>query len=146
MKSRPTSIHALVLIAATLVLIVAVLGVLVGSGWLHLPADRLVIDGIPIGEVANPGNCTGPGPYTCDDLAAAAEDALDARQPGHAPVIRATLHDPDYGNPALFPFGAPVMHGWQGVMVLTLSNGSQRAVGIFCGVGHCGVDVPTYPR
>jgi hypothetical protein len=93
-------------------------------------AKYQVIDGFPIGSAAPCGACT--------DEIAMATTALDARDPGHAPVLSATPYtdiDPCTNgmSDVLCSRDAHVY-----VVVFRFADGSTRATGVAClGVSPC---------
>lgn len=119
----------------------------------HWPLTTLqVIDGFPVWYPL-PGMCSdSAGPvdrddtWSCEAWRHAAASALDAREPGHAPIIQFSLRGQDQWNPAFFPDGSPTYGtGPFTVMVMKLADGSVKAVGIGCNPGGCGASATYHP-
>lgn len=86
-----------------------------------------VVDGWPVGD---PLDCTTSG-ARCPELLAAATAGLGVRDPGHAPIVQATLHVEgvvfdDKGNQILWTRSGACCN----VARFELADGSVRAMGV----------------
>ena len=122
------------LIRPGLWLAIAALG-MAGCGVLPGGAAGLEIDGIPIGASRTCADLE-IGPARCNQMLATARDRLDRLVPGHADVVRVDLYaraDPTVdAAPAL----AIDTRFSLGVVVLSLADGTRRAVEIICNPGR----------
>jgi len=138
------------LVVALLVLVAGIVVLFVGRWPL---STGQVIDGFPVGMATS--SCGGSGgvgdgadTWSCEAWHRMASEVLDHREPGHPEIVRYSVHGQDEWNPAFFPDGPPSYGaGPFMVMVMRLSDGSVRAVGIGCNPGGCGAtdDPPMKP-
>lgn len=102
-----------------------------------------VVDGWPIGRERP---CA-IGDARCTDLMPVAINGFDRRDPGHAPIVRATLHDEGtmidaQGNHILMTRSGACCS----VALFELSDGSVRAIGVgYPGVSDIPVAIETGP-
>ncbi|HET7026380.1 MAG TPA: hypothetical protein VFI28_01675 [Candidatus Limnocylindrales bacterium] len=92
------------------------------------PGGDPIIDGWPIGPVLSCDNDT----VRCDELVPAGLAGFDQRDPGHAPVASSELHAEGLFSDALTGerFLLNRSGGNPSVLVMKLSNGSTRAIGV----------------
>jgi hypothetical protein len=122
-------------VAILLCLIVGACGALNRSPSI---APGTIIDGFPI-VGSSPCGTTGPvaeesETQTCPAWTAMAALALDAREPGHPPIVGFSVHLLDYANRAYF---AEEEGGSRPIMVMRLEDETLRAVAIDCDMGPC---------
>lgn len=120
------------------VLVFALLFGLVAGGC--APAADRIIDSWPVGE---PVQCADA--RSCDELVNVGLAGLNARDPGHPPVVRARLHregaisDPSTGQQILMIRSG----GCCQVLVVQLTDGSTRAIGVgYPGISNVPVAIP----
>lgn len=89
-----------------------------------------VIDGYTIG---NPLDCPAHGNATCDEFLQIATDTAT----GKRGVAAAAIVDHRFYSEFIPPGAAT--SGAAGIVVFDLADGSQVAVGVYCGVGPCQV-------
>jgi hypothetical protein len=95
------------------------------------PPSPRVVDGYPFG---GPADCKASGSQ-CALYVAEAERWLDSIVPGHAAVSDVEAYLPDYRNAEGSQLIADGSGGRSLIMVLTLADGSIRAVQVQCGIG-----------
>jgi hypothetical protein len=115
-------------IRARLALLVALL--ISGCSQVH------TIDGFPVGPRHE---CVG-GPPTCAEITEVALAALEARDPGHPHVTSWTVYGEDM---RLLHEKGMGRSGSLSVVVFDLIDGTQRAIGVYSGVGGL-MPIPRY--
>ena len=98
------------------------------------PAADPVIDTWPVGE---PLECAEP--KYCDELVRVGLEGLDMRDPRHAPVVAAGIHQEGTIRGILTTRSGDCCH----VLVVELADGSTRAIGVgYPGLGGTAVAIP----
>jgi hypothetical protein len=104
-------------------------------------AAGTVIDGFPVVGSATCGNAPvadeATETHSCPAWTAMAALALDAREPGHPPIVGFSVHALDVTNRAYFGAGDPDADPARPVMVMRLEDDTLRAVAIDCDSGPC---------
>ena len=106
------------------------------------PSRASTIDGFPLGE-AIPCDSRAQ----CDVWVPLARAALDARDPGHAPITNASAYAEDFQNTDVYANQSDFRARTEGfvIIVFDLADGSKRATGVLCGVSGCS-GTGTYPH
>jgi hypothetical protein len=117
--------------------------VLLGGCQLATPGRVPVVDGWPIGDE----KACAPDDGRCMALMPVAIDGFDAQNPGHPPIVRATLH---VEGPLFDANGNHLLVTRSGsccsVVLVELADGSIRAVGVgYPGVSQTPMAFPTGP-
>ncbi len=115
-------------------LAVCALGI-AGCGLLPGGAAGLEIDGIPIGASRTCADLE-IGPARCNQMLATARERLDRLVPGHADVVRVDLYARAESTVDAAPALAIDTRFSLGVVVLSLADGTRRAVEIICNPGR----------
>jgi hypothetical protein len=91
-----------------------------------VPGPGSVVDGFPIGRLADPV----PDPA----VAAFAVQALEERLPGHSAVQSSMAYQEDLQNTTIWPDQPVGRSGTLTVYLFHLADGSYHATGVYCGV------------
>jgi hypothetical protein len=100
-----------------------------------------ILDGLSVGVPASCGTCTEPQSGgncgKCESVATLARRGFDEEWPGHPGIVSISFHQ-EGGYPR--SNGEEILHTRSGsllVAVATFTDGTQHAVGVYCGVGGC---------
>ena len=118
---QPMHSHRLIRAAPAVLVLLAV----AGCSQVHR------VDGFPVG---NATECNRDFTPSCEQVIDAAIAALDERDPGHAKIDQTSVYDEDRSD---FPEGT-MRSGMLQVVVFDFADGTQRAVGAYCGPGQGG--------